>query len=189
MSPPLTRMNLAKAHILVVEDNPQSLEVLSQILLGFGVTRARKCEDAGEGRRALHQELFDLIIVDHDMGEENGLDFCRHVRADPRLRNYTTAVMLLTALPSRETIGEARDAGANFVLAKPISPAVLLQRIEWIARSNRAFVTSDGYRGPDRRFQNLPLPEGIEERRADNLRLVQDGERALSQDEVNALFD
>lgn len=189
MSQTLTRLNLGQAKVLVVDDNARAMEIISQILLGLGVTQARKITSPAEARTPAGHEPFDLILLDHDMEGESGIDFCRFVRGDTKGCNYTTAVILLTTLPSAQTVRAARDAGANFVLAKPIKPAVLLERIEWISRESRAFVTSDTYRGPDRRFQSAPLPEGVEERRAEALRLMEAPERAMSQDEINALFD
>jgi CheY-like chemotaxis protein len=189
MSTALTRLNLARSRVLVVDDNARAMEVLSQILLGLGITQARKIASPQDARTPAGHEPFDLILVDHDMGDESGIDFCRFLRSDPKASNFTTAVILLTTLPSAQTVRAARDAGANFVLAKPITPAVLLDRIEWIARETRPFITSDTYRGPDRRFQSQALPEGIEERRADALRLMEAPERAMSQDEINSLFD
>lgn len=189
MSSRLSRLNLAKARILVVDDSAPAMELLSQVLLGFGVTQASKHLSARSAHAVLAAKPFDLILADQEMPEESGLDLCRHVRGNPSGRNYTTAFILLSALPSVETVRLARDAGANYVLTKPIVPSVLLERIEWIAREERPFITSDGYRGPDRRFQSGPPPEGIGERRAEHLSLFQAPERALSQDEVNALFD
>ena len=66
---------------------------------------------------------------------------------------------------------------------------VLLSRLEWIARSNREFITADGYNGPDRRFRQVPLAEDQQERRAEALALIADPTRALSQDDISALFD
>ena len=189
MSLPLTRLNLSKARLLLVDDDEQSMEVVNAALLGFGVSHARKCLGAAEGRRAIRQSPFDLMLVDHDMPGEDGVAFCRAVRSDPRSPNYTTPFILLTTQPSHETVAKARDAGAHFTIAKPVSPAVLLQRIEWLARVKRDFVTSGDYCGPDRRFQKLPLPDGLEERRYENLRLLAEPERALSQDDIDSLFD
>ncbi len=188
MTAPLTRFNLSKASLLLIGEGGPAMEILSQILLGFGVTQARKCASARDGLAAAAGTVFDLILVDHDMAEMSGVEACRQVRAEPTGRNYTTAVIVLSALTSEGAVGAARDAGANFVLAKPIVPAVLLERIEWIARSKREFVTSEGYRGPDRRFQNHALPVGIDERRNETLKMLAAPERALDQSEIDALF-
>ncbi len=185
---PLSRLNLSKASLLLVGEGGPSMEILSQILLGFGVNHTRKCHGGRDGLAALAGTAFDLILVDHDMAEMSGTDMCRELRSDPQAKNYTTAVIVLSALTSADTVGGARDAGAHFVLAKPIVPAVLLERIEWIARSKREFVTAEGYRGPDRRFQQTPLPPGIDERRNETLKMLAAPERALAQSEIDSLF-
>lgn len=185
---PGRRLNPSKASILVVDDNPQAMEIMSQILLGLGVSRTTKCAGAEEARRALVNATFNLAIIDGEMPDQDGFALTSWLRLDPMGRNYTLPVVLATANPSSASVCAARDCGANYVVAKPIIPGVLLDRMEWIARTTRQFVTSDTYRGPDRRFQNLPLLPGMEERREENLRLVSEPERALSQDEVNSLF-
>ena len=59
----------------------------------------------------------------------------------------------------------ARDCGANFILARPLSPEVLLERILWIAREKRHFISCSSYVGPDRRFHEAGPPVGMPERR------------------------
>jgi DNA-binding response OmpR family regulator len=95
---------------------------------------------------------------------------------------------MASANPTKSVVCKARDAGANYVIAKPLAPGVLLEGIKILANSNRDFITTDNYRGPDRRFKSGPLPTDVEERRAEALRLLQAPERAMSQDEVTALF-
>jgi CheY-like chemotaxis protein len=185
---PLSRLNLSKASLLLVGEGGPSMEILSQILLGFGVNHSNKCMSAAEGLAAAAGAAFDLILIDYDMEMMSGATMCRDLRSDPNGRNYTTPILVLAALTSAETVATARDAGAHFVLTKPIVPGVLLERIEWIARCKREFVTSDVYRGPDRRFQQTPLPEGIEERRNETLKMLAAPERALAQSEIDSLF-
>ena len=54
------------------------------------------------------------------------------------------------------------------MVAKPLVPAVLLERMLWVARSNRKFVESEAYVGPDRRFRAAGPPEGVAGRRAED---------------------
>jgi DNA-binding response OmpR family regulator len=184
----LSRLNLSKANMLLVGEGGPSMEILSQILLGFGVNHARKCTSAQDGLAAAAGTAFDLILIDHDMERMSGAEICRNLRSDPQAKNYTSPVLVLSALTSAETVATVRDAGAHFVLAKPIVPGVLLERIEWIARSEREFVTSDGYRGPDRRFQQSAPPAGIDERRTETLKMLAAPDRALDQNEIDSLF-
>ena len=76
----------------------------------------------------------------------------------------------------RGRVAEARDCGANFVVTKPFSPTLLLERILWVARDSRPFLEVGDYLGPDRRFRNEDY-EG-EERRADLIRRRANGENA-----------
>src|SRR5665213_2141524 len=66
----------------------------------------------------------------------------------------------------RGAVERARDCGSNIVLAKPVSPQSLLERIIWIAREKRPFVNCGSYMGPDRRFHDTGPPAGVQGRRA-----------------------
>jgi DNA-binding response OmpR family regulator len=174
--------------VLAVEDSAPAMEVLTQILLGFGVNRAVKCRSFDDARQAAVATSFDLILVDDDALSEDGARFVSEVRGDPNGCNYTSPVIMLCPSATADRVRRLRDIGAHFVVGKPISPGVLLQRIAWIAHEKRAFVTSDAYRGPDRRFKSQPPPKGIAERRAEALRLMEEPTRALGQGEIDSLF-
>jgi CheY-like chemotaxis protein len=183
-----TRLDLRKAKTLVVDDNPTSLDLMAQILMGFRIQQTKSCTSAAEARELIGTTAFDLIIIDAEMPDEDGVRLTRHVRQHRDLPNFTAPIILVSANTPREKILGARDAGANMVVKKPIAPAILLSRIEWLARNTREFVTTDSYSGPDRRLKNLPLPEGVEERRADAIALTATPDRAMSQDDVDSLF-
>tara|TARA_R110002124_G_scaffold29919_9_gene103546 strand:+ start:2745 stop:3314 length:570 start_codon:yes stop_codon:yes gene_type:complete len=188
MSPSPKRLDLRRANALLVDDNPQSLDLLAQVLAGFRMREIKSCRSAAEARDIVNSQGFDLILIDFEMPDEDGLSLVRHIRSQQQLPNYTTPIVILHGFTPAGMVSRARDAGANMVVRKPIAPSILLSRIEWIARNDREFVAADGYNGPDRRFRHVPLDEDREERRADALALVSDPTRALSQDEVSALF-
>ncbi len=182
------RLDLRKTTALVVDDNPQSLELLSQILSGFRLGKLKSCQSADEARSLVARERFDLILIDFAMPEEDGLQLARHIRSEPSLPNHTAPILILHGYTPEHMVIQARDAGANMIVRKPVAPGVLLSRIEWIARDTRHFVESDGYCGPDRRIRTVPLSPENPERRRDALALVDDPERAMSQDDISALF-
>ncbi|MBS0295626.1 MAG: response regulator [Proteobacteria bacterium] len=185
---PSGRLNLRKTRILLVDDNPHSLDLVLQVLLGFRVPQPRCCASAEESRGLLEFESFDLILADCEMPNEDGLSLTRYVRSRRDQLNFTAPIVLMSGSTSFQRISAARDAGANMVVRKPISPGVLMDRILWLARVSRPFITSDAYCGPDRRFKSHILPPGVEERRAEALALTASPERALSQTEVDSLF-
>ncbi len=85
---------------------------------------------------------------------------------------------------------QARDSGAYFIVTKPLQPGVLWQRILWIARENRAFVESENFVGPDRRFRNMGPPPGMTGRRDGDLDLKVGAALApnMSDTELSAMF-
>ena len=72
---------------------------------------------------------------------------------------------MLTSHARAQNVERARDCGANLVLAKPISPKMIYDRLLWIAEDPRPFVLTRSYIGPDRRFKEGP-PLGAADRRA-----------------------
>jgi len=84
--------------VLVADDEPAVLEVLSEVIedLGHEVIRAR------DGREALQlagERLPDLIVTDHMMPRLSGLDLCKELRKDERLKR--TPIILLSAVLSQ----------------------------------------------------------------------------------------
>ena len=188
MSLPTTRLAMKAVAPLIVDDNAQSLDLVAAILMGFGINKAVKCLSAAEARDLLLVRVFDLIIIDCEMPEEDGYALVRHIRSDPQGPNFTVPVLMMSAVTPRSKVEAARDDCANFTIAKPVSPTTLLERMLWIAQSSRMFISDPGYCGPDRRFRTVPLPEGVSERRNADLILTAKPERALSQDEIDGLF-
>jgi DNA-binding response OmpR family regulator len=181
-------IDLRTTKVMVVDDNAQSLDLMAQILVGFRVKQIATCRTPEEAWIKVSKERFDLILLDLEMPGEDGLTVTRRIRREADHPNVTAPVIILSAHTPIERVHEARDAGANLVVKKPIAPAVLLARIAWLARTPRNFVTSTQYCGPDRRFRREPPPEDTGERRADALALTAAPERAMSQDEIDALF-
>lgn len=189
MSPSASRLDFRTIRVFAVDDNDRALDLLSQILRGFRVERLATCASVGEARTLLATTPFDLLIIDAEMPDEDGITLTRHIRNLPDQPNFTAPVILTSGHTPLEKICRARDAGANVFIKKPIAPAVLLDRISWLARNSRAFVSAPDYCGPDRRFRKAPPPGGMEDRRAEGIALAATPDRALSQTDIDALFN
>jgi hypothetical protein len=75
------------------------------------------------------------------------------------------------------------------VIAKPISPANLYDRLAWIALTQRQFVDAPSYFGPDRRFKIEGYPNGVGRRKGDKTMVVaEETGPALAQDDIDNLF-
>ncbi len=119
------------AHILVVEDNEINQEIARQLLLkvGMQVTIAGL---ASEAFKALEEQSFDLILMDIQMPDMDGLEATRHIRRIERFNNLPVVAMTAHALGRDRQLSLA--AGMNDHLTKPINPREFYQTIvKWIA--------------------------------------------------------
>jgi PAS domain S-box-containing protein len=112
-----TTGQLIGARILVVDDNPDSLDTLRILLSGEGAM----VETASSGALGLNSAAdsdFDLVISDISMPEMDGYEFLRAFRANPRYRD--TPAIALTGFGREEDVKHARQAGFTAHLTKPI---------------------------------------------------------------------
>jgi len=166
---PSTRINLEKATVLVLDDNGASLDILSQVVSGFGVKQLFRAETVADAQALIQGNTFDLVISDVQMPVTDGIEFIEWVRREGGENNRYVPVILVTGHTRTSQIFKLRDAGSNYVVAKPITPKVLLERIVWVAREERQFIECDTYIGPDRRFKHEGPPPGTDGRRKDDL--------------------
>lgn len=184
------RINLATAQVLAVVASGGELDILIQILSGYGVRTIHRATSGVEALQALERETYDLIIVDHALTGMDGFELIQAIRREAREANRFAPVILLGGHTRTADVARARDCGASFVVAKPLSAQVLFDRIIWLGRDQRKFVDCAAYAGPDRRFRAFGPPVGMSGRRHDDLSttLGKPEEPNLSQDAIDALF-
>ena len=184
-----TRLNLEQARVLLLEDPQPGAEILSQVFFGYGVRNPVRSTSPSEAMMRLEEGPYELIVCDGDLPGGQAYDFVMHLRRSNLEPNRYCPVMLLSGHTPSAYVEKARDCGANFVVAKPIRPMVLLERLVWVCQDNRIFVELDTYVGPDRRFQFLGPPPGTEGRRkGDREALGEASTPNLSQDEIDGVF-
>jgi len=116
--------SVRKARILIVDDTPDTLEVVQRNLASQGY-RTFIASHAAEAIKILETTPMDLVITDYKMPEVSGLDLIRHVRENFR----DTEVMMITGYPSVEGAVEAMKKGADEYLAKPFTDEELLSAV------------------------------------------------------------
>lgn len=160
--------NFAGAMTMAIEDSPFAMELTAQALLGFGIKLRHACSNAADAIKILQNHPVDLILVDCEMPGMSGYEFVRWLRRSGLDPNAYAPVIMTAAHVRRSKVTEARDCGANFLITKPFSAGVLLERIVWVARDSRPFLEVGDYFGPDRRFKTDPWSGP--ERRAEEIR-------------------
>ncbi len=184
------RLNFETANILILEQSLHSLEVLLQIFRGFGARDCNKATSIEEATDIVRRKTLDLILVDPTLKEGSGLEFVRWLRGSGLDPNRSAPVIVASTSATNIAVAQARDAGASFFLIKPVTPAILMDRILRVVRDNRAFLVADGYAGPDRRFKFEGPPPGVAPRRASDLntKLGEAKEPNMSQADIDSLM-
>jgi len=112
--------------LLLVDDTPENLTVLGEILMPHYRVRV-----ASSGARALAAATSDprpdLVLLDVMMPEMDGYEVISRLRADPRTRELP--VIFVTALDSTEDEAHGLELGAVDYITKPVRPAIVLARV------------------------------------------------------------
>jgi len=112
--------------VLVAEDNEDQMEIIKTILTKSRY-RVVTAADGAEAVEQLAREPVDIALLDIMMPKMTGIEVCRKIREDPRLRNIY--VIFLTALVAGEERVKGLEAGANDYITKPFYLPELLARI------------------------------------------------------------
>ena len=118
--------------ILIVDEEPDVLAATSQICkeAGYDVLLARS---GSEGLEVALREIPDLVILDVVLGDEDGVEICRRIKAEPTLRNVYVAL----AFGEQISAGEAAaglDAGAVECFRRPLQSAEFVLRLRTLFR-------------------------------------------------------
>ncbi len=188
---PNARINLSKASVLLVDGSQHSLDMLVQIMKGFGAAEVHRAQGVAETERLLKSKSFDLIVIDPNLADGDGYALVRDLRHSTNgSPNAFIPVILVSGHARASDVAKARDTGANYFVAKPITPNVLLQRIMFVSRDKRPFVEVGAYVGPDRRFKFEGPPVGSDGRRNSDLKspLGTADEPNMSQNEIDMMI-
>lgn len=126
-------MNLSKQKVLIVDDEPDILELVEYNLKkeGYQVYLANNGQEAIV---AAKKHIPDLIILDIMMPKLDGIETCRMLRQMPEFKN--TFMVFLTARSEEYSEIAGFNVGADDYIAKPIKPRALISRINAILRRN-----------------------------------------------------
>jgi CheY-like chemotaxis protein len=119
--------------ILVVDDDPASRDLLSEVLEANGYPQVEAVADGLEAREALARSSdCPIIIADLHMPNESGLDMLRNLRK----QNAKHEIVLMSSFFSSVERKLARDLGAYALLEKPFRLSELLQVVSQLTERN-----------------------------------------------------
>lgn len=111
--------------VLVVEDESFTRMVLAKMLGTLGVKAVHQAADGESGLAAVAAHSPDLVLCDVEMQPMDGFGFVRTLRASGDSRQRTLPVLFMSGRVDDDRKAQARDSGADAVLAKPVTPAGL----------------------------------------------------------------
>jgi len=119
-----------KQRILIVEDNPANLELLRDWLESedFEVTFAENLE---QGYAALKGDLPHAVLLDVQLGSEDGMELAVWIRKEPRLRDLPVIAVTAHAMITDQE--RVMQAGCNACVSKPIDFRLLRTQLDrWL---------------------------------------------------------
>jgi DNA-binding response OmpR family regulator len=125
------RIEMAKARILIVEDEPNIVESLSFILrrVGFEV---HTVTDGADALDRVRRQDFQVLLLDIMLPGMNGLDVLKAIRSDHALS--ALPVVVLTAKGQADDRRTAEAIGASDFITKPFSNADVVERVSRLAQ-------------------------------------------------------
>ena len=159
------------------------------ILRGFGANKVLEVRHSLGVLETLIGQKIDILLCDARLPPHGGLPLTRAIRRNTENENRTMPILIMSSDTREATIASARDVGANMVVAKPLSPAGLYDRLAWVAFNPRQFIDTETYFGPDRRFKIEGYPGGVGRRKGDKVvDVAEEVGPALAQDDIDSLF-
>jgi two-component system cell cycle response regulator len=119
-------VDLAAGTVLIVDDNPQNLELIQAYMESLPC-RIVVAQDGAEAMKRIESERPDLVLLDVMMPRVSGFDVCKRIKQNPSTRD--TVVIMVTALHELGDMERAVESGCDDFVSKPVNKVELLARV------------------------------------------------------------
>jgi CheY-like chemotaxis protein len=150
--------------ILVVDDNAHMRKLVITILQAFGVVQICEADSGERAWTVLREANPDVVVLDWVMEGMSGIELVDIIRTNPQSPNPFVPVIMLTGHTSLDHVRQARDAGVNEFIAKPVSVKTMMSRLVSVIEHPRPYVRTSVYFGPCRRRRAAEDYSGPERR-------------------------
>jgi PAS domain S-box-containing protein len=146
------------SRILVAEDNFTNQKVAVGILKKLGL-RAEVVANGAEALQALETIPYDLVLMDVQMPEIDGLEATRRIRhPESRVLNHQVPIVAMTAYAMQSDRQRCLEAGMNDYVTKPVSPRALAEALDrWLEKKQPEPPQGDAA-APPQELPGSPLP-------------------------------
>jgi CheY-like chemotaxis protein len=123
--------NKTKPTVLVVDDNPQNLELILAYLEEIECSTLSST-NGQEALEIIQRDMPDLVLLDVMMPKISGFEVCRQVKNEPKTAHIP--IIMVTALTELADIEKAIDSGTDDFLSKPVNKWELVTRVKTMLR-------------------------------------------------------
>ena len=116
------------SRILIVDDMATMRKIIKSLLNQLGYTNIDEAENGKEALAKLKQSKYDLVLLDWNMPEMDGITLLQEIRKDPQLKDIP--VIMVTAEAKKENVLLAIQSGANNYIVKPFTAETLKDKLE-----------------------------------------------------------
>jgi CheY-like chemotaxis protein len=155
----MARSVFERLTILVVDDSPYMLRLLSSLLSALGVGEVVTAADGEEAWSKFLKYKPDVVLTDAAMQPTDGFALTRRLRSIGSRELGVVPVIMVSAHSERSSVERARDAGISDFIRKPVSARALYERLVDVINRPREFVESASFTGPDRRRRDTEFGE------------------------------
>ena len=125
-----------KAHVLIVDDNLQNLEVLEVYIEEMPEVRISRATNGIEALDIISKDKPDLILLDIMMPKMSGFELCKQIKTNPNTRDII--IVMVTALNETADVERATACGTDDYLTKPIGRKALIELVRTQLQAQRA---------------------------------------------------
>ncbi|MEI6987114.1 MAG: response regulator, partial [Rhodospirillaceae bacterium] len=147
----MTDYSYVQVEAALIETNLAVMRGMRDSLLQLGIKKAHPYPSLAGVTDAFVHLPPDLVVVDIDMPDNEGIKIIRWLRSDPAFGNPFVAIIATTWQPTETLLSRFNSSGADALLIKPASPKQLMDRVAALVEGRKLFVVTVDYTGPDRR--------------------------------------
>ena len=158
-------LDLGGISLLVINDNEFVRTYMERLFSIMRVGSVVTCHNPRSARAEIATVQPDIVVIDLDLTGMDGLELLQDIRRGGAGIPSDIAILVASAHVDREYVAKAREAGANWILVKPLTFRRLYEGLVKVIMDERPFVEGDVYVGPDRRvLVGMAGYDGVERR-------------------------
>jgi two-component system chemotaxis response regulator CheY len=123
-----------RRRVLLVDDSTTVCTVVEKILRECGFEQIEVVQDGNAALDCMQKSAFEIILCDWEMAPISGVDVLNEVRRNPEAKK--TSFILMSARKEPQWILAAKKAGADCMITKPFSAAMLKTKIDQLGKRN-----------------------------------------------------